>query len=93
MNKADLVAAIASQVNIPKKDVDAVVSGLIACIRVAIVDGERVTLVGFGTFESRHRQARQGRNPATGEPIEIPAARVPAFAPGKQFKSAVAVVR
>jgi DNA-binding protein HU-beta len=90
MNKAELVAAVAAKVDLTKKDVDAVVGGLLEVIEESIVSGDKVTLVGFGTFEPRHRQGRMGRNPSTGEPISIPPARVPAFAPGKQFKSAVA---
>lgn len=90
MNKADLVSEIAKKVDLTKKDVDAVVVGLLEVVQESIVSGDKVTLVGFGTFEPRQRQGRVGRNPSTGEPISIPAARVPAFSPGKQFKQAVA---
>ncbi|NSW84157.1 MAG: HU family DNA-binding protein [Syntrophothermus sp.] len=89
MNKTDLVAKVASEANMTKKDVEKVINTLFATIEEALKDGSKVQLVGFGTFEVRERQARKGRNPQTGEEIEIPAARIPAFKAGKALKDAV----
>lgn len=90
MNKQELVDAIAQKVAITKKDADAVLSAMTEAIMEAVAEGEKVTLVGFGTFEPRDRQAREGRNPSTGKPIQIPATTVPAFSAGKLFKEKVA---
>jgi DNA-binding protein HU-beta len=90
MNKSELVDAIASKVSITKKDADTVLSAVMDSIMEAVSSGDKVTLVGFGTFEARQRQAREGRNPSTGEPIQIPATTVPAFSAGKSFKEKVA---
>lgn len=90
MNKSELVDAIAAKAEITKKDADAVLSAVIDAIMDAVSEGEKVTLVGFGTFEARQRQAREGRNPSTGKPIKIPATTVPAFSAGKSFKEKVA---
>ncbi len=90
MNKAELVDAIAQKASVTKKDADAVLSAAVDAIIETVSTGDKVTLVGFGTFESRERQAREGRNPSTGKPIKIPATKVPAFSAGKQFKEAVA---
>jgi len=90
MNKAELVDAIATKASVTKKDADAVLSAAIDVIMEAVTTGDKVTLVGFGTFEPRQRQEREGRNPSTGKPIKIPATTVPAFSAGKQFKEAVA---
>lgn len=90
MNKGELVDAIASKVNVTKKEADAVLTALLETIQEAVAEGDKVTLVGFGTFEVRERQAREGRNPATGQVIQIPATKVPAFSAGKQFKEVVA---
>jgi DNA-binding protein HU-beta len=90
MNKSELVDAIAAKAEITKKDADAVLSAVIDAIMEAVAEGEKVTLVGFGTFEARQRQAREGRNPSTGKPIKIPATTVPAFSAGKSFKEKVA---
>jgi len=89
LNKTDLVAKVASKANMTKKDVEKVINTLFATIEEALKDGSKVQLVGFGTFEVRERQARKGRNPQTGEEIEIPAARIPAFKAGKALKDAV----
>lgn len=75
---------------IAKKQVDSVISATIETIMDAVAEGEKVTLVGFGSFESRDRKAREGRNPKTGEKMEIKATRVPAFSAGKLFKEQVA---
>jgi len=90
MNKQELVDAIAQKVAITKKDADAVLSAMTEIIMEAVAEGDKVTLVGFGTFEPRDRQAREGRNPSTGKPIKIPATTVPAFSAGKLFKEKVA---
>jgi DNA-binding protein HU-beta len=89
MNKAELVAAIADRTNTTKKEADNALSAALDVIVEALAGGDKVTLVGFGTFEPRSRQAREGRNPATGEAIKIPATIVPAFAAGKAFKQAL----
>lgn len=90
MNKAELIDAIAQKAHVTKKDADAVLSTALDVITQAVSTGDKVTLVGFGTFESRERQAREGRNPSTGKPIQIPATKVPAFSAGKLFKEKVA---
>jgi DNA-binding protein HU-beta len=92
MNKSELVDAIANKASITKKDADSMLNALIDTIMEAVSTGEKVTLVGFGTFEARQRQAREGRNPSTGKPINIPATTVPAFSAGKSFKEKVAPV-
>lgn len=90
MNKSELVDHIAAKTSISKKDADTVLSAVIDCIIESVSGGDKVTLVGFGTFEARQRQPRQGRNPRTGDAIEIPGTVVPAFSAGKQFKALVA---
>ena len=89
MNKGDLVDAIATRAEWTKKDVSIVLDATIATIIEAVSSGDKVSLVGFGTFERRDRQAREGRNPKTGEPMAIPATKVPAFSAGKGFKERV----
>jgi len=90
MNKVELVDAVAQKAGLTKNDVDAVLSMTVEAIIEAVSKGEKVMLIGFGTFESRDRQARVGRNPSTGEPLQIPATTVPAFSAGKLFKDKVA---
>ncbi|BAS59861.1 histone-like protein DNA-binding protein [Leptolyngbya boryana NIES-2135] len=90
MNRAELIDAISAKVDGTKKDIDAIVGAAIDTIAGAVADGDKVTIVGFGTFEARDRQAREGRNPKTGEALKIPATRVPAFSAGKAFKERVA---
>lgn len=90
MNKQELVDAIATKAGVTKKEADAVLSAVTEAIMEAVAEGEKVTLVGFGTFEPRDRQAREGRNPSTGKPITIPATTVPGFSAGKLFKEKVA---
>jgi len=90
MNKQELVDAIATKAGVTKKDADIILSAMTEAIMEAVADGEKVTLVGFGTFEPRDRQAREGRNPSTGQPITIPATTVPGFSAGKLFKEKVA---
>jgi DNA-binding protein HU-beta len=89
VNKSDLVSAVAAKAEMTKKDVEKVLNELFATVEAALREGDKVQLVGFGTFEVRARQARKGRNPQTGEEIQIGATRVPAFKAGKAFKDAV----
>ena len=90
MNKGELVDAVAEKANVTKKQADAVLTAAIESIMDAVSEGKKVTLVGFGSFEPRERKAREGRNPKTGEAMEIPATTVPAFSAGKLFKEKVA---
>ena len=89
MNKAELVDQVAKEAEITKKDAGVVVSAVIDKISDALAKGEKVQLIGFGTFEVRERAARKGRNPATGKQINIPASKTPAFKPGKELKETV----
>jgi DNA-binding protein HU-beta len=89
MNKGELVEKIADKVTVTKKQADAVLTATLDAIMEAVSDGEKVTLVGFGSFESRERKARLGRNPKTSEPMDIPASTIPVFSAGKQFKEKV----
>jgi DNA-binding protein HU-beta len=89
MNKGELIDVIASKAKVSKKDADAALTAVLEEIVAAVSTGDKVTLVGFGSFEQRLRQARLGRNPRTGEKMQIAATRVPAFAPGKLFKQRV----
>lgn len=88
-NKAELVAEVAAKTKLTKKDVAAAVDAIFASIQEDLAKGEKVQLIGFGTFEVRNRAARKGRNPQTGKEIEIAASNVPAFKPGKSFKDEV----
>ena len=90
MNKAELVAAVAEKTALSKKDSEKAVNAAFEAITAALVAGDKVQLVGFGSFETKERNARIGRNPRTKEEIEIPASRVPAFKAGKALKDAVA---
>ncbi len=89
MNKTELVAAVAAKAEISKKDADAAVKAVIDSITGALADGEKVALVGFGTFDVKTRAARTGKNPRTGEAINIPEAKVPSFKAGSALKDAV----
>lgn len=89
MNKTDLVAAVAEKSDITKKDAEKTVSAVIDTIIEAVASGEKVQIVGFGTFEQRIRKERQGVDPRTHESITIPESKVPAFKPGKAFKDTV----
>ncbi|MEQ1621265.1 MAG: HU family DNA-binding protein [Methylococcales bacterium] len=89
MNKSDLIAAIAEHSNLTKADAGRAVDGIIKSIETALVSGESVTLVGFGSFEVKERAERKGRNPQTGQEITIAAARLPSFKAGKSLKDAV----
>jgi DNA-binding protein HU-beta len=90
MNKSELIDAIAEKTNLTKKDIDAALSATLDTIVEVVAARDKVSLVGFGTFEARDRQAREGRNPSTGKPMQIPATTVPAFSAGKGFKEEVA---
>ena len=89
MNKTELVAAVAAKAELSKKDAEAAVSAVIDSITDALVDGDKVALIGFGTFEVKTRAARKGLNPRTKEEIDIPASKAPAFTAGKAFNDAV----
>jgi len=86
MNKEQLVAKIAEKASVTKKEANQILDATIEIVVDTVVEGEKLTLVGFGTFEARERKERQGRNPQTGEVITIAATRVPVFSPGKLFK-------
>lgn len=90
MNKGELVDAVADKASVTKKQADAVLTAALEIIVEAVSSGDKVTLVGFGSFESRERKAREGRNPKTNEKMEIPATKVPAFSAGKLFREKVA---
>ena len=90
MNKNELINAVAERANLTKKDSEAAVSAMIDAITDALCEGEKVQLVGFGSFEVKKREARVGRNPKTKEAIEIPATKVPVFKAGKLLKDNVA---
>ena len=85
----ELVNEVAELAKVSKKEAGQVLSAIIETIEESVKNGERVTLVGFGTFERRERAARNGRNPQTGVEIKIPAKKVPAFTAGKKFKELV----
>ncbi|MHB8780595.1 MAG: HU family DNA-binding protein [Candidatus Geothermincolia bacterium] len=89
MNKAQLIDDISSKTKLSKKDVGTVVDAMVETITKALKKADRVTLVGFGTFECRKRKARKGVNPRTGETIKIAACKVPAFRPGASLKAAI----
>lgn len=90
MNKTELIAAVAEKADLSKKDADAAVAAVIDAVTEALQKGEKIQLVGFGTFEVRARAEKQGRNPRTGEAMTVPASKVPAFKAGKALKDAVA---
>lgn len=89
MTKAELIANVAKRAELTQKDTEAVVNAFFSAIQETLAAGENVQVIGFGTFEVRERAARVGRNPQTGEEIQIAAAKVPAFKPGKALKDAV----
>ncbi len=90
MNKAELIAAVAEKAGLSKKDSEAAVTAALDVITAALQEGDKVQLVGFGSFEVKSRAARTGRNPKTKEAIEIPASKVPVFKAGKALKDIVA---
>ncbi|BDG36567.1 HU family DNA-binding protein [Parageobacillus sp. VR-IP] len=89
MNKTELINAVAETSGLSKKDATKAVDAVFESITEALRKGDKVQLIGFGNFEVRERAARKGRNPQTGEEMEIPASKVPAFKPGKALKDAV----
>ncbi|MGN0671686.1 MAG: HU family DNA-binding protein [Anaerovoracaceae bacterium] len=89
MNKIELCTAVADKTGLTKKDATAAVTAVFDEITGALVKGEKVQLIGFGNFEVRERAARKGKNPLTGEALDIPAGKVPAFRAGKALKDAV----
>ncbi|ASS92653.1 HU family DNA-binding protein [Peribacillus simplex] len=89
MNKTELVSSVAAQAELTKDDAKKVVDALFETITATLAKEEKIQLVGFGTFEVRDRAARTGRNPQTGEEIQIAASKVPAFKAGKELKEAV----
>ena len=89
MNKNELINAVAERANITKKDAEIAVSATFEAITDALCEGEKIQLVGFGSFEVKKREARVGRNPKTKETIEIPATKVPVFKAGRILKDAV----
>lgn len=89
MNKAELVAAIAEKTELSKKDSEKVLKAFIDVVTEELTKGEKIQLVGFGTFEVAERAAREGRNPQTGATMKIPASKAPKFKAGKALKDAV----
>lgn len=89
MNKAELIDSVSEGADLSKASATRAVDTVLSSITGALSSGDQVTLVGFGTFSVRDRAARMGRNPRTGEPINIPASKVPGFKAGKAFKEAV----
>lgn len=90
MNKTELVNAVAEKADFSKKDADKAVAAVLDSITDALTQGDKVQIVGFGTFEVRARAEKQGRNPKTGEAMIVPASNLPAFKAGKALKEAVA---
>ncbi len=89
MNKSELISVVAEKANMTKKDTEKVVSAVFESIEESLGKGEKVQVIGFGTFDVRARKEREGRNPATGEAIQIPAVKVPVFKAGKALKDSV----
>ena len=89
MNKGELIAALAAKTELTKKDSETALNGLIEVISEALTKGDKVQLIGFGTFEAKSRPARTARNPRTGESVKIAASKAPVFKAGKALKDAV----
>ena len=89
MNKSDLVAIVAEKMGATKREAETSLNAVVEAITESLVKGEKIQLVGFGSFEIRKRAARKGRNPQTKEEIRIPASKAPVFKAGKAFKDAV----
>ena len=89
MNKGELVDLIAEKTDLTKKESDSILTAILESIVEAVSSGDKVTLVGFGSFEPRQRKEREGRNPKTGDTMLIPATTIPAFSAGKLFKDMV----
>ena len=89
MNQTELIQQVADEANLTKMQAQGALRALLKTIVQVVADGDKVTLVGFGSFEPKVRSAREGRNPKTGETLQIPAATVPTFLAGKAFREAV----
>lgn len=89
MNKTELIAAVATKIGATRKDTEVMVNAMLETIGDELAAGGRVQLVGFGAFETKHREPRVGRNPKTKEPVEIPATTVPVFKAGKALKEKI----
>ena len=89
MNKTELITAMVEESGLSKKDCETALNAFITATEKALKEGDKVQLVGFGSFEVKEHAARTGKNPATGAEIEIPASKAPAFKPGKAFKDAI----
>lgn len=89
INKSELTKEVSAKTELKQKDAEKVIDALIDSIKETLAKGEKVQIIGFGSFEVRDRAARKGRNPQTGKPLTIPATKVPAFKPGKALKDAV----
>lgn len=89
MNKKELITSMSEKTELTKKDVESVLNAFIEAVEESLEDGEKVQITGFGTFETRKRKARVGRNPKTEEEIQIPASTVPAFKVSKTFKERI----
>jgi DNA-binding protein HU-beta len=89
LNKTELISEVAAKAGITKKDAEKVINAFCSTVESTLKSGDKVQLIGFGTFEVRNRQARKGRNPQTGVEIDIPATKVPAFKSGKALKDAL----
>ena len=89
MNKGEMVESIAKDAKITKAEAQAALDSVVGSVTKALKKGQKVTLVGFGTFSTSKRSAREGRNPQTGKPIKIPAKKVAKFTPGKALKDAI----
>ena len=90
MNKTELIAAIAEKAELSKKDAEAALNAMVDAVTEALVQGDKIQLIGFGSFEVKERAARVGRNPKTREEIMIPASKYPVFKAGKALKDQVA---
>lgn len=90
MNKAELITAVSEKASISKKDAEVAINAFIATVSEALKEGDKIQLVGFGTFETTTRAARTGRNPQTGAEMQIAASTVPKFKPGKALKDYIA---
>ncbi len=89
MNKAELIGSVAGKAKLSKSDARAAVEAVVSTIHAAMKNGDKVSLVGFGTFSAPVRPARSGRNPQTGEAIQIPARKVPKFTPGRSLRDSI----
>ena len=89
MTKAELIVNVAEKAGLDRRKAEKAVGAFVDTVKQALVEGDKVQIIGFGTFENRERSARTGRNPRTGEKIEIPASKLPSFKAGKALKEAV----